>query len=140
MNPRHKSPRRKITTDPATGELRIDPAGMSKAEKILASLFDPSLTADMDPLTPLDDPESMEEILTEHMGFARDLGFSVPLSVVPEPFRTEIEDARSQEELDEASDALNAHYKLSSYDPPMCFVVTPSPDGRGEPHITLTKA
>lgn len=139
--PRDDQPsrKRKITTDPETGELRIDPTGMSKAEKIMASIFDPTLTKDLDPLTPLDDPESMEEILTKHLGMVHQFGFPVPLAVLPEPIRSNVEDARTQAELDQCGIELEQHYSLPSYDPPLCINIVFPPDGQGEPHITLLK-
>jgi hypothetical protein len=131
--------KRKITTDPKTGELRIDPAGMTEAEKIMASVFDPTLIAHLDPLTPLDDPESMEEILTQHLSMVYRFGFPVPLSVIPEPIHTRVEDARTQAELDACAIEIEQHYGLPSYVPPLCINITFPPDGQGEPHIALLK-
>jgi hypothetical protein len=131
--------RRKIMTDAETGELRIDPTGMTKAEKIMASVFDPSLIQELDPLTPLDDPESMEEILTEYLKMAYQFGFPVPLAALPEPIRSNIEDARTQAELDQCGIEIEQRYKLPSYQPPLCINIVFPPDGQGEPHITLLK-
>ncbi len=109
---------------------------MTEEQKIMASIFDPSLIEHLDPLTPLDYPyDSWDALIADFSPDSRNrnLGlFPVRLEIIPEPHRTAVDDARTVDERNEVEESLNE--LLPSH---LFITVVEAPDGHGEAKVLI---